>query len=134
MKRILIAGLCLLAVACGGDSATGASSGIAGTYTLRTADGAPLPHVLSQSATSKQEVLSDAYVLTSGGTWSASAQIRTTINGQASISTAPATGTYTVSGASISLRNTGTNTSFSGTIDGTTLTLTGGGSVLVYMK
>jgi hypothetical protein len=134
MRGGVLAGLVVaLMAACFGGSMTGSST-ITGEYTLRTVNGAPLPYTLSQSGTSKTEVVQDAITLFQGGTFARARQIRLTSNGQVTNQSENDTGAYTIFGTSLSLRSNATGQSTLATISGNTMTVVEAGVVSVYSK
>ena len=134
MHRLLAAlSLLVLLAGCGGDGSTDPTAGIAGTYSLRTVNGSPLPYTLQQSGTFKLEITSDAYALTDNGTWTEAWSERTTSNGQVTTETFTDAGTYSRSGTAITLVSPGAG-AVSGTVSGGTLTLAAQGFSLVFIR
>jgi hypothetical protein len=122
-----------LATACGGGDSTGPAASVAGTYTLQSMNGFPLPYILFQAGADTYEVLDDAIVLNDGGTWTETGHDRTTISGTATTSTLEDGGTYTLQGTALTL--TSSSSGFiTGSLNGTTITLTGPGLVGVYTR
>jgi len=134
MRRLVPLVLCF-ALACGSDSTTTqpTTASLAGTWSLQNINGIALPFVLAQTATSKSEVLSDIVTATSGGTYTEVTQIRTTLNGQATTSTENDAGTYTVTGNAVVIRSND-GSSASGTVNGTTFTISVGGIAFQFKK
>lgn len=94
----------LALTACGKDSSgpdTGAD--IAGTYTLTTVNGSPLPFTTDEDATYKAEILASAITLRGDRTFSWSFTGRSTDNGTPTTDSETFTGTYTVNGSAIRL-------------------------------
>jgi len=135
MRRLLSLAVILAAFACGGDdSTTPTQASVAGTWTLQTINGSPLPFTVATSP-AKIEWLSSVVNVSSNGTWTSSLQVRTTVSGQATTATSTDGGTYTLSGNNVAiLSNTAGSTAQAGTINGNTLTLAQQGFVLVYTK
>ena len=128
MRRLA---LLLLALACGGD-ATGPEDSVAGTYSLRTVNGANLPYVVFQSGQDKSELTSDVLTLTESS-FTQLSTIRTTINGQVTTTTEADAGSFTRSGTAASFQfNSGT--SGTGTIGGGQITVALSGFSFVYRK
>ena len=106
MRRLFAAAAVLTLTACISDSVgivgthvTGAadnsaSTNVAGTYTLKTVDGKPLPFTFAQTATETDEVLDDALTLTSANTWTRLEHLRATVNGTVTLSAGTDAGTY----------------------------------------
>ena len=123
MRRLVSLMLAFTIVACGGDDSTTAptNASVAGTWTLQTINGSPLPFTLTSVGTTKVEAVSAVFVVNANGTWTGSSKTLTTINGQASTSTDTDGGTYTLSGSTVALRSND-GTIETGTISGNTLT------------
>ena len=132
MRKVFAVALCAAVVACGGDSATATSAGIAGTYTLATVNGGPLPFTF-QAAEPKLELLSDQLILTAAGTFTESTVVRVTDEGVVTTRTFPDAGTYIVDAGLASLTfgdgSIGTYTVGNNRLTGTELGLT-----VVYTK
>lgn len=135
MRRLLSLAVILAAVACGSDdSTTPTQTSVAGTWTLQTINGSPLPFTVATSP-AKIEWLSSVVNVTSNGTWTSSLQVRTTVNGQASTTTSTDAGTYTLSGNNVAILSSSPgSTAQAGTINGNTLTVSQQGFVFVYTK
>ena len=134
MRGGVLAGLVVaLMTGCFGGGMTGSST-ITGEYTLRTVNSAPLPYTLSQSGTSKTELMQDTFTLYQGGTFSRARQIRLTSNGQVTHQSENDTGSYTIFGASLSLSSNATGQSTLATISGNTMTVVQAGVVSIYSK
>jgi hypothetical protein len=139
MRRILAAVAVLTLTACitdsvgivgtkvtGGDSSPASTSGVGGTYTLRTVAGAPLPYTYAQSGADKSEFLDDVITLTDNGTWSELMHIRTTLSGVATVDAVTDAGTYVREGTTGLTFSTPKHPDFSGVwSSGNTLTLFG---------
>lgn len=133
MRKLFAVLALALAAACGSDSATNVQASIAGTYSLRTINGTPMPFILAQTGANKTEVTDDAITLNNGGTWTESGHYRTTTNGVATTSSVVDAGTYTLNGTAITLTSANTGVA-SGTVSGSTLTVVDQGLSAVYSK
>ena len=135
MRRFVSVTLALVIAACGSDSSSApTNSSVAGTWTLQTVNGSALPYTASPSP-AKLEILSNTVTATSAGTWTSTAQIRTTIGTQApTTATQTDAGTYTLSGNNVAISSTANGVVGAGTISGNTLTLTQAAGVFVYKK
>jgi hypothetical protein len=98
--------------ACGDDDDDGptGSSGITGTYNIVSATGlegtdTSAPFLLLDESLGdfsiKVELLSGSITLSSSGTYTGTQQLRTTTNGVHETETTPATGTYSISGSTV---------------------------------
>ncbi|MDQ6633272.1 MAG: hypothetical protein M3Z10_00770 [Gemmatimonadota bacterium] len=133
MRRALFLLALAALAACSGDSGTDPNASIAGSYSLRTVNGSPLPYIVAQSGSNKYEITDDAISLNDAGTWSELWHDRTTTNGQVTTSANTDGGTYTRNGTAITLNST-TSGAISGSVSGGTLTLTDQGVAAVYMR
>lgn len=132
--RRLIPLILAIAVACGSDSPTQpTNASVAGTWTLTSVNGAPLPLVLSQAGADKDELTGDVVTATPTGTYTEVFTYRTTTSGVVSTDSETDNGTYTISGNSITLSST-VKGSFSGTLNGNTFTLVDQGFVFLFTK
>jgi len=133
MRRFFVPLLVATALACGGDSSTSlANVPVPGTYTLRTINRLSLPYTILQQDSVKVELMGDSFTLADDRTWSEFGTRRITFSGQVVTDTIAFTGTYVLSGTSITL--IAANGSTDGTIGGGTLTLTNDAVVAVYQK
>lgn len=106
MRRILavlLTATSIVLAGCGKDAIGPAQ--VAGTYTLQTVNGQPLPYTLGEDATSKTEILSQTFTLNVDATYSWVTTDRLTDNGQVTTDTDTSTGTYTVRGSTITIRD-----------------------------
>ncbi len=125
--------LALAAAAACGDSSTGISGSVAGTYTLRSINGSGLPYTVIASGSNKIEVIDDVMTLNTNGTYSETGHTRTTTNGSSTTDTGTDTGTYTTAGTSITLRSTDGTTTV-GTVNAGTLTIVDQGLSAVFTQ
>src|SRR5512143_4038223 len=94
-----------LLAACGGDSST-APRTVAGTWELQTVGGAPLPFLLYQTSSAKTELVGAVIEMAETGTYTEALLIRATQStGQASSSSIPYAGSYTLSGTAITFKD-----------------------------
>jgi hypothetical protein len=107
MKRRQLAALVLiaLAAACGSDSTTSPEAEVAGTYTLRTINGAPLPFTLGTAGSATFVLVSSTVTLKADGTFTGSTTATETTGSSSTTSTESGSGTWTRSGTTISLRD-----------------------------
>jgi len=132
--RRLLPFILSLAVACGSDSSTqpnATPASLAGTWNLQTINGAALPFTLLQ--TPKTELLSDVVTAVAAGTYTELSQVRTTLNGQVTVSTESDGGTYTITGNTVTIRSTDGSTAL-GTVNGNLFTIAAGGISFEYKK
>ena len=123
----------LALLACGGDGSTGPGDSTAGAYALTSVNGAPLPFVKVQAGTYKYEITADTYTLADAGTWTEIRADRTTSNGAVTTSTKSDAGTWSTNGTSITLTSPA-NGAVSGTVSGSTLSLSSAGNTMVFTK
>lgn len=135
--RKLVAFFAALAIgvvaACGGDSTTQPTmASLDGSWSLQTVNGAALPFVAAQSGQDKEEIMSDVFT-TSSGTFAEQMTVRTTISGQATMDTLPDSGSYALSGSTVTFTFSDSSTA-SGTVSGNTMTFVESGYRFVYKK
>ena len=126
MRRLAGSALLVMLAACGGDS-TGPNASIAGSYTLQTVNGVNVPAVVFQDTQEKDELTGGNISLNTNKTWTGVLTARIT-DLTSSISTtfnAPANGTYTSSGGTITLTDAVDGSQLTGSIGGGTLTISG---------
>lgn len=103
MRKILtiaLAATSIVLAACGDSSGP---DSISGTYTLRTVNGQQLPFITDEDETYKAEILSMAITLKADETYSAVFTGRSTDNGQPTTNTVPFSGTYSLTGSTLTL-------------------------------
>jgi hypothetical protein len=125
MHKHVLAVLLLAAVACGGDKATGPQTAT-GSYTLRTANGASVPAVVFQNQTEKDEVTAGTINLAADKTWSGTLGLRGTdlSTGQFFFNDVVAlSGTYTLTGNSLTLDDPFHELTATGTVSGGTIAI-----------
>jgi hypothetical protein len=133
-----LAGLALILTACGGsDSPTTpiiTNASLAGTYTLKTVNGSPLPAVIQAGTAevSKIEILSDVVTLTVDGKWNGVEQFRLTTGATVEMQTVNSSGTYTVSGTNVTFKDNLDGSLADAAVSGNTFTLNDGS--YVYSK
>lgn len=107
MRKLMILALAVTTAtlsACGGKDSTGPDS-IAGTYTLTTVNNAQLPFTTSQDATYKAEILASSITLRDDKTFTWSLTGRSTDNGIVDQGTDSFSGTYTITGSTLTLKD-----------------------------
>ena len=133
-RFIGILALSVFVASCGSDSATAPiSTSIAGSYTLRTINGAPLPFIVLQVGADKVEVLNETVVVAEGGTFMQQGSLRVTEGGVVSTESYAETGTYTRNGTAITFVNSD-GSSGTGTVNGATITISIVGFAFMYRK
>jgi hypothetical protein len=136
MRRFALLVLCLTIACGGGESTTDPTpASLAGTWSLHDINGITLPFVLTQTGTSKTEILSDVVTATAigTGTYTQVTQLRTTVNGVATLSSESDAGTYTLIGNAVVVRSSDGST-LNGTVKGNTFTLAASGVALEYRR
>jgi hypothetical protein len=111
-----------------------ADTSIVGTWSLETVNGAPLPYVLTDSASTRTEVTADVLTFLPSGQFTQLTQLRTTTAGEANTQTVPQAGTFSSNRGSVTLQFTGDSASYSGTVSGRTFTLAYQALTLRYGK
>lgn len=138
MRRLatVVAALAVtVAAACGSDSPTQPTqASFAGSWSLQTVNGSALPFTAAQNGADKLDILTDVFTASSAGTFDEMATTRTTINGLASIDTLADSGTYVISGGTVTFRFASDSSSLPGTVSGKTMTITQSGYSFVYRQ
>jgi hypothetical protein len=132
----MVAGIALLAVACGSDATAPDQRSAIGSYHLKSVNGAPLPFLSAQSGTAKTEITSEAITLNGDGTFSDVETLRTT-NGSAIATTQfGSVGAYHSPDAPTEFTETSPNTfAFAGSVSKNTLTVVyPSGNTFVYVR
>ena len=104
---------------------------IAGTWSLSTVNGAPLPYTIQ--STPKIELVGDQLVVSANGTFTVSTQLRITNGTTVTTQTVADGGTYSVNGTAATFIFNG-GTTGDATVSGNTLTVVEPGVSLVYQK
>lgn len=133
MKVAAIAVLGLTAACGGGDDGVNEPASIAGTYNLETLDGQSPPVVVLDEPGFKLEILSGNFVLTANGTFTTNVVFRLTDESGASTESESFSGTYTVSGSTVTFNYSDGDTD-SATLAGNTLTFSDGSSTAVFRR
>ena len=134
MRKLVAALFLATFVACGGDSITDATASIAGTYTLQTVNGSPLPFTVFTSGTTKIEITDDVVTITDAGTYSESGHTRTTNGSQVTTQVVSEVGSYTRNGTAITFRSNDGLSVSTGAISGSSITIVDSGISAVYKR
>src|SRR4051812_47729278 len=106
MRRLFAAAVALTLTACINDSvgivgsqavggtAPTSSTGVPGTYTLKTVGGKPLPFTYLETTTEKRETLDESLTLTATNTWTRQGHVRRTLDGAVTNISGTDAGTY----------------------------------------
>ena len=123
MRRFLLLMLPIALAACGGsdNSSTGPTlASLSGTWNLQTVNGSPLPATIASSGSVKTEILSQVATVDANGNFTEVTQTRTTINGEATLTTLPSTGTISLNGNLVTVNVTGSGAG-TGTLNSSTM-------------
>jgi hypothetical protein len=124
----------VLAAGCGSDS-TAPKASIAGTWSLQTINGTPLPFTIQAQGANKEEVTADIVTLTNDGSFTELASLRFTINGAVTTQSVPDAGRYTLNGTAVVVTFNSDGTSATGSWDGSnTITIADQGFAEVYRR
>lgn len=113
---------------------------VTGTFLLQSANGSALPATIETSVSPplQVQVLSGSILINTNGTFSNAGSFRQTLGGVVSSFTVTCTGTYSVSGNTITFVEAATSANcgdtFTGTQNGNTLTTTLNGVPAVYIR
>jgi hypothetical protein len=130
--KLALLGLLVTAAACGGDGPSAPTS-IAGTYNLQTIDGDEPPVTVWDEPGLKIEIISGNFVLAANETFTTTVNLRETSDGQVQTDSETLSGTYSVSGSTVTFV-LADGDSETATIAGDTLTFTDGESSVVFRK
>src|SRR5512143_2292415 len=134
MRRLLPLVLSL-AIACGSDSPSQpTSASVAGTWNLQTINGTALPYVITQSDTTKVELVSDVVTAVATGSYTEITQVRTTVGGQVMNESFPDAGSFTLNGTAVVFQSNSDGSQTTGSVSGNTFTLAGDGFAYVYKR
>lgn len=138
MRKSLV-GLALLAVigsaaACSDITGLGIGS-VTGDYQLRTFNGQPLPAFMGSSAFSNDELIAEVFTIDADGTYVDTYQIRSTnSSGIQTTQTYQDFGVWDRNNTAFQFRDSRTGGIFTGSLSGSTLTITQLGDVYVYSR
>lgn len=126
--------LAILPIVAACSDSTGPRVSAAGTWNLKTVNGANLPFTFFSDGTTTMEVTSDVITVSEGGAFTELTTFRTTENGSATTDTQAEAGHYTLSGNNVTFTYNDGSFFGTGTISGNTLTISETGLSLVYEK
>ena len=133
LKSLLVAVASMAFLACGGDSATNVSASLAGTWNMTSANGSSLPYVL-QAANPKIELLNEQVIFSSAGTLTITGNGRVTDAGTVTNQPITDSGTWTLTGTTVTVHFNSDNSNSSGVLSGNTLTVVETGFSAVFTK
>lgn len=134
MRRSVLALGFAFALACDGDSPSEPGANLAGTWNLTTVNGAALPFLLGGSgADLTVELVGDQIVAYGDKTWIGTTTYRQTESGTVSTITQVPSGTWSQSGANVTLSYAGGAVAYA-TIAGDVITFSAPGVVAVYVR
>lgn len=131
--KVCAVALLALTAACGGGDGVSGPGSVAGTYTLQSVNGGPLPFVIFDESGYKLEITAASYVLTGAGTFTNSASYRETESGAVTTSTETLAGRYTVSASTVTFTDADGEVYSATVIDGT-LVFSDEGLSAVFVK
>lgn len=111
----------VLATACGSSTSTGPAS-LAGTWNLTTVNGSSLPAVI-QTFPPDTAWLTNGTVVLTDSTWDFSATVGFSLAGVHTDTTEADSGSYTMSGNTLSMRSVGDTSVTTATVNGSTITV-----------
>jgi hypothetical protein len=132
--RILPLALLIVAISCSDSTTAPTFASVAGTWSLQTINGTPLPFTTSQSATDRTEILSDIVNATSSGTFTETTTFRITQNGSVSTQSTVDNGTFSLNGTAVTFTFNSDGSTDTGSLNGNTMTVTETGFALVFTK
>ena len=140
MRRLLVVALLLASASCSKDSSTNPTASLEGTWNLSTINGASLPFLLQEldlqatTPTPRVELLSDQIIATSVGTFTEKATARVTdATGPFTVPFTD-TGTWVLSGTTITFHFDSDGSSGTGSLNGNSFSIGESGFASVYVK
>jgi len=118
---------CSDVVGIGGDD-------FAGTYDLRSVNGFTLPTVIFDDGLEQDELLSETFTIYREGSYTDDYTLRTSSRSGQSTSSYRDVGTWTRNGTQVEFVDSRNGETFSGELDGRTLTIFQGGDLYVYRR
>lgn len=107
---------------------------LAGTYELETFNGNLLPTVMFSNGFQQDELISETFTIYSDGTYTDDYTIRTSSQTGSSTSDFRDVGTYQQNNSALQFQDSRTGDIFTGSVSGSTLTVTQLGDVYVYRR
>jgi hypothetical protein len=139
MRKSLV-GLALLSVigsaaACSDITGGLGIGGITGDYQLRTFNGQSLPAFMGSSTFSSDELIAEVFTIEADGTYVDTYQIRSTsVTGARTTQTFQDFGTWDRNNTAFQFQDSRTGDIFTGSLNGSTLTISQLGDVYVYTR
>jgi hypothetical protein len=125
MRKLVLAAVAMLLVACGGDKATSPET-VSGNYTLRTVNGANIPAPFYQDQFERDEFYDGNFVLSADHSWTGSLAVNAVeLPGGAILfhQPLPVSGTYALSSGSITLTDAAHGLQMVGSVSGGTMSI-----------
>jgi hypothetical protein len=125
MRRLVLATVAVLLIACGGSDKTTGPDAVTGSYTLRTVNGATLPATFYLDDVEKDQLFAGTITLAADHSWTGSLSVdATTVPAGAILfhGPIPVSGTYSLSANAITITDPH-GLSFTGTVSGGTMNL-----------
>ena len=121
--------------ACSDTAASGDANAAVGLYTLRTIDGQPLPVVIDQQGNDTAEITQGTVTLDASRSFQDSTVVRLTVSGVVSSETDAASGSWTLSGRTVTFTPNDQSGPYQMTWDGANqLAQDFNGFILVYQR
>jgi hypothetical protein len=139
MRKSLV-GLALLAVigsaaACSDITGGLGIGGVTGDYQLRTFNGQSLPAFMGSNTFSSDELIAEVFTIEADGTYVDTYQIRSTsVTGARTTQTFQDFGTWDRNNTAFQFQDSSTGDIFTGSLNGSTLTISQLGDVYVYTR
>lgn len=133
MRRLLLICAIVGGIACG-DSTSPGMAAVAGTWSLQSVNGSPLPYTISQGSLSTTQIASGTLVVSRSGTFTDTTTVATTANGEQSTSAEADSGSYSLNGAVVSFAFVTDGLTGTGLLNGDSVTVALSGYSLLYTK
>jgi predicted small secreted protein len=131
---VVIAAIALVSgiVAC--SDVVGIGNDFTGTYDLRSVNGFTLPTVIFDDGIEQDELLSETFTIYREGSYTDDYTLRTSSRSGQSTASYRDDGTWTRNGTHLEFVDSRLGATFSGELDGRTLTIAQGGDLYVYRR
>ncbi len=135
---VLLAGSLAACSGKDGGPTSPTTASLAGTWTLQSVNGTPLPYVLAQSGPSSVVLVSDVITATAdtpnSGSFTRSTVVQTTANGAVTTQSPADAGTWTLNGTAVVLHFNSDGSTSTGTVSGNSISAAYSGLSFVYTK
>ena len=140
MRRLSLLVSVLAVLGCGSDSQSitlgPTDANVAGTYSLTSSNGRPLPVIAFVTVDEEWDMTSDQFVIGADNTWSETTNyiVTTLATGATRSTSSQSVGTYAIANAQINFTITQGSITFTGSVSGTYLSVLFNGGHFIYQR